>query len=144
MEEALGARCGLGHPIFRVIACVLLLSLVLIIVGCGPIYETRYNFVPPTEPHSAVCLTHCYTGKIQCQQLEQVQLDNCENRAERERYRCEWQIRRDKKREPKWYECGGSHCSVDEERCEANYRSCYQACGGQVNSEQVCVANCKQ
>ncbi len=118
--------------------------LVLVFInGCGPIYETRYNFAPPKEPHAQACLFQCQNGKMQCEQLEQMRVERCEWQAQYEQDRCERQHRR-KGKEPKWYECGTTSCSADNERCEANYRSCYAACGGTVTSQEVCVMNCSE
>ena len=119
-----------------------ILFLVMAFSGCGPVYETNYSYVPPSDMSAQTCIFQCQNMKMQCEQLEQMQASRCEDRGERERERCEREIRR-KGKEPKWYECGSTTCSVDYERCEMNYRSCYVACGGQVNAEQVCVFNCK-
>jgi len=112
--------------------------------GCGPMYQTDYNLVPPKTESGRACTYHCDTTKLQCRQIEQLRVDRCEMQAREDQRICENQIRWDKGRSPKWYECGGSSCSADNEQCEAQYRSCYQSCGGRVESTTRCVANCDQ
>lgn len=111
--------------------------------GCGPIYDTRYTFSPPQSSEGKTCTFQCNQIKLQCQQLEDMNNDRCQRDSERERRDCEWEIRMTKGREPKWYECGGSSCSVDYARCEETYRSCYESCGGKIVAERVCVMNCE-
>lgn len=110
--------------------------------GCGPIYDTRYYYTPPQDPHGRFCILQCENLQMQCEQLEQMKVENCNHRARMEQDRCRSDIRRHG-REPKPHECPMiGTCSADTEHCENKYRICYQNCGGQVHAEQVCVFNC--
>ncbi len=117
----------------RALLWAAMLTAMLMLAGCGPMYETQYSFVPPENESARACIFQCENGKLQCHQLEEMKEENCENRADRDYYRC-------KDRGEKY--CYRESCSVDYERCEGQYRSCYQACGGRVESRQVCVAFC--
>lgn len=117
-------------------------SLVVACAACGPVYDTTYSFRPPPTSTGRVCASQCETSRYQCLQLEEVRSRECQYRADRDRDYCERQIRIDKGRSPKWYECGTESCSADEEHCESSYRNCYQACGGSVTADTRCVANC--
>lgn len=103
--------------------------------ACGPVYDTQYTFLPPEDSTGRACVFQCDNSKLQCQQLQDQSAELCESRAEREYDRCV-----DKYGEKKCYR---DYCSSsDHERCETQYRSCYQSCGGNVRSETVCVAFC--
>ena len=117
--------------------------LINFIIGCGPIYNTEYVFSPPESATGRTCTFHCETMRGQCLQLEQVKAQQCESYSQREQDYCEYNIRVSKDREPKWYECVPESCNVDSERCEQSYRSCYQSCGGRVETVTRCVANCQ-
>lgn len=112
------------------------------IAGCGPIYDTRYTFEPPRSAEGRACTFQCNQGKLQCQQIEDLNKDRCEQESRRNQQDCEYNIRITKNRSPKWYECGSDSCSADYDRCEESYRSCYESCGGRVNATTVCVSNC--
>ncbi len=116
----------------------------LFTIGCGPVYRTDYQFTPPSSSTGKVCASNCENSKYQCQQIEQMRADQCQDRARLEMQRCEDNVRWREGREPKWYECGMDSCSADTERCESQYRSCFTACGGKVDAQTICVANCEQ
>lgn len=122
--------------------CGLLWLSALFFQGCGPIYDTAYTFRPPTSGIGRICAAQCGVSRGQCAQLEDVRARQCESASQRDRILCETEVRIDKGREPKWYECGSDLCSANYELCESNYRACYQACGGEVRAETRCVANC--
>ena len=114
----------------------------IILGGCGPIYDTRYSYVPPGNPQGQTCVFQCENIKMQCEQLELMKAENCRNRARLDEDRCKDNIRR-QGREPKPSECSQvDFCSADYDHCEERYRQCYQNCGGRVHAEQVCVFNC--
>ena len=120
------------------------IGLCLFFSACGPIYNTDYQFTPPSSTTGRVCTQQCENSKFQCQQMEEMSADRCRDRAQIEQQRCEDNIRWREGRDPKWYECGAESCSANTDRCDAQYRSCYQACGGRVDAHTYCVANCSQ
>ncbi len=128
------------HPPLRLFwaACLAVFAL----GGCGPIYDTRYYFTPPSDPHGQACIFQCENLKLQCEQVERMKEENCNMRARMDQDRCLNDIRR-KGREPKAHECPlYVSCSANYEHCEAKYRQCYQNCGGIVHTEEVCIFNC--
>lgn len=112
------------------------------LVGCGPVYNTSYSYAPPKSAEGRACTFQCNQIQIQCQQLEDMNRSRCEQESQREQRACEWDIRVNEGRKPKWYECSSGSCSADYSRCEQTYRACYQSCGGTVSAETRCVANC--
>ncbi len=117
--------------------------LALSLSACGPIYDTRYSFIPPESQVGRACIYQCENGRQSCLQLEQIKYDNCLDRSRYEQERCQNQLEWEGKKE-KWYDCLGESCSNDTDRCDQNYRSCYLSCGGDVKEENVCIANCDQ
>ncbi|MFN8392204.1 MAG: hypothetical protein U0136_18070 [Bdellovibrionota bacterium] len=111
-------------------------------VGCGPVYDTQYQFVPPENASGRSCIFQCENSRQQCRQLEDYRVEDCERHSDYEKDRCEEDLYRRKGRDPKWYECTGESCTADYDRCDETYRSCYQSCGGEVHAETRCVANC--
>lgn len=120
----------------------LLCFLVVFGAGCGPMYDTKYTFSPPRSAEGRSCVFQCEQGKLQCEQIENLEASRCRDYAERESRRCRDDIRYRENRDPKWYECSSESCSADYERCEHMYRACYQSCGGEIKTETTCVANC--
>ena len=114
-----------------------------ILTSCGPQFQTNYTYYPPESPSGQTCIFQCQNGKLQCQQLRDMEYERCIDRADREYYRCQ-DMNLDLPDKKKEY-CYRAYCNdADYERCEAGYRSCYQACGGRVESETVCVSGCEQ
>lgn len=113
------------------------------LISCGPMYDTQYTFIPPESAQGKACTYQCQNGKYQCEQIDRMQVDRCEESARREQERCKWDLAFRGEKEH-WYDCALDSCSANTEQCEAQYRSCFQMCGGTVNTQTVCVANCQQ
>ena len=120
-----------------------MLGLVFIFTSCGPVYQDQYTYLPPESPEGRSCIFQCENSKQSCQQLEEMNYQHCEERSRWERERCERKNERKGKKE-KWYDCWGSSCSKNLERCDSMYVSCYRSCGGTVNVTNVCVSGCEQ
>ncbi len=120
----------------------LLLVFLLAASACGPVYRTQYSFEEPDSPEGRACTFQCQTSKLQCEQIEDLRQERCEDRALREQDRCLRRLERQKK-EIKSYDCPLDTCRADYDRCEKMYRACYQSCGGRVTSETVCVSGCE-
>lgn len=116
----------------------------MFVSGCGPVYQTSYSFVPPEAVAGRSCVYNCEIIKRQCIDLQNRDAQDCERRSDWEIRDCESRIRLAENRSPKWYECGGETCSADIERCDGEYRGCYELCGGRVKATTVCVSNCEQ
>ncbi len=111
--------------------------------GCGPIYDTVYDFTPPSSRAGEDCIEDCKMTQFSCEETERDRSRYCEDRERDRMDRCNERIQAEKNRPAKWDECGKiESCTEDMKRCESRYRLCYQACGGTVTARQECVAFC--
>ena len=44
--------------------------LLLLLIGCGPIYSTKYNYQAPNNPEGKQCIFQCENYRLQCEQAE--------------------------------------------------------------------------
>jgi hypothetical protein len=107
--------------------------------GCGSLYETNYSYIKPNSPQGVICTVQCENTRLQCVQNKELEKQNCETnkRLDNIEYdQCVAAKGKDK--------CSRNwtYCSADTSSCKTAYNNCYTACGGQVKTERVCVANC--
>ncbi len=120
-------------------------SLLILLSACGPIYSTKYRFIPPQDVWSRQCITECLRINDNC-------YTQAENRAAKERMQCEQaaSIRYATCIATAKTEAASKNCSqhsfcnqtADTSRCDSEYRHCYQNCGGIVEAYQVCEFGC--
>jgi hypothetical protein len=122
-------------------------SFFLMLTACGPIYVTRYNFIPPMDGLGRQCVTDCMRIKNDCYFY-------AEERASRERMQCERSAsirytaciataKTDSERKKCSHYYSDCNQTADTSRCESEYRHCYQNCGGIIEAYQVCEYGCK-
>ncbi len=127
----------------------LLSTISLILTGCGSIYKTTYDFIPPKSFRARQCINQCITHRRTCNELCRKNHQICRSMAERAAMSLYYeyiQERREQKRSIRKNISNFadySRCSLKCEYCNVDYRNCYHLCGGQVNENQVCVAFCK-
>ena len=123
---------------------MLWIAVALLVMSCGPIYETNYRYTPPQDPLSRPCVSQCLADKGQCRNTTDL-------KAENSRLRCERDSRDDYERclgsasgEQGRASCNRSSCSgsADYGQCEGDYRVCFQSCGGVISEDRVCTFNC--
>lgn len=116
----------------------------LLVVSCGPIYETNYRYTPPQDPLSRPCISQCLADKGQCR-------NTADLKAENQRLRCELEARDDYERclsnangEQGRNSCHRRTCSENASygQCGSDYHTCFQSCGGIIDEERVCTFNC--
>ncbi len=127
--------------ITRCILPALLLSASL--SACGPMYQTVYDFEPPADSSGGYCIGRCESDRARCIDNVRYDYERCDQNAQMEQQSCRDRLSWEGKKE-KWYDCGKTSCSNDTDPCEADYRGCYQSCGGRVTSRQECYMNCSQ
>lgn len=118
------------------------------LASCGPRYETIHEYAAPQSAEGRQCVFQCENTKLQCAQLEDMRLLNCQDRAENTYERCQLTS------ELKYNSClatGGKYCIREycvkqtcgyRGTCTNQYNRCFGICGGEVTTRQVCVANC--
>lgn len=131
-----------------ILAIAILLT--TLVQGCAPEYKTSHTFIAPKTAEGKSCVFQCENTRMQCDQLDQMRVDNCRMRAENNYAYCEQQ------KQAAYNNCVASGaqgcyqewCQKEEcptsDRCENQYQRCYSTCGGQVTSETHCVANCEK
>ncbi len=111
---------------------VFMLPVLLIpLLNCGP--RIIYRYTPPQSAEGRVCINQCSVSRRHCKDLAQERYKTCEYRRELEleRYnQCKEDDSKSSCHRPSlcWRQ-STNHC--DEE-----FRTCYQACGGQVEAEE--------
>jgi hypothetical protein len=123
---------------------VLLAALAL--AGCGPQYRTETRLVPPQNESVRACAVQCQMAKGQCYQLQEIQYESCQDRAESDYMWCEsrkrYEIRDGKRVCVRNCSCLRQYCNRSQLSCDKHHIECYQVCGGQVVQEKVCWLNC--
>jgi hypothetical protein len=131
-----------------------------ILSACGPVIETHYDYLPPSQQGGMQCLSQCQQGQNQCRRSAEEEKAECRYRED-ERIEYEYDQAREKyyfdlelfaaspekfakptaptRGNPSYYRCDNQ-----QNQCQANFNMCYRSCGGQVNERQVCVANCEE
>jgi len=130
-----------------------LLILTVLVVGCGPTYQTSYEFIPPKSTQGMQCLSNCQLIVQQCESNLRQESQNCELQAALEHQLCMSSrvMGPDSKlgwRSPKCVQncyCPRRYCSsTSTEVCQVRFRECYSQCGGKVIGTTVCVSNCEE
>jgi hypothetical protein len=122
----------------RYINYIGLALLSVFMVGCGPIYNTQYNYIPPRSSAGIMCINTCEVNKSNCEHIQELKKDNCEYRSELDYRWCLDHASPEHKEHCYRRLCGGNSF-----RCNAEYNRCYQGCGGVVEQQTVCVAFCR-
>lgn len=125
---------------------LLLLVLALVLVSCGPVYQTTYTYEPPSSFEGRQCVNDCLSQKSACNFRCQRNYQECtfaaqqqadfENRHHRHRHR------RDRDNDFMVYP-DTSQC-VSDCGCGNDYNQCYENCGGIITSHSRCVAFCNK
>jgi hypothetical protein len=121
-----------------------------VLAGCGPIYETQYQFTPPPDPQGKMCAVQCQQNQTYCRANCDMARQAClayehdrgmeaYERYAYERHRARQPVKRTPDSFVEKYRCSNS-C---EEGCADEYRQCFGICGGTVTSQQVCTFNCE-
>lgn len=133
---------------YRKLSWIFIIVTTLIMAGCGPLYETSYSFAPPSTSQGKMCVLQCQQSKTLCQRLCTSDNSNCKLRARSDaQFQYEQYVSaQTAARQPVTktlndfynpFQCLPKSC-----HCAADYRSCFQLCGGDVTEQRTCVANC--
>lgn len=126
------------------LSCVLLM-------GCGPVYQTGYEIIPPKSEMGRMCANNCLMAQTNCTQACEIQKNQC---REIERLRAESDYNsyvaqqsregRVAKRElHDFYRMSYCDQSSCDENCQNTYHICHTNCGGNVIPYTYCSAFCE-
>lgn len=126
-----------------------LLVTVVFLSACSkePRFDTVYTLIPPEDSEAGSCLNSCMAEEKSCKQTASQKEALCEIEYTKQDIAytaCVVTVPQDQS-----YKCSiprSNSCNRnlirDEEQCESAHRSCFAACGGEVQSKEVCVKNC--
>lgn len=125
---------------------LMLAAVALCIAACGPVYNTEYRYTPPADDRGRACAMQCNAQQTQCKTNAGLAAENerllCELESREDFYSCQKRAKDDAARA----QCERSTCSRDDDEgvaaCENDFRTCFQTCGGKIDSFQVCTFNC--
>ncbi len=121
----------------------------LLLTGCGPVYQTSYNYQPPASLSARKCIVQCQQNQIQCNAACSNQNNQCEMMAQQSAlFQYKAYVSQQKLTgQPinaslqDFYD--DSSCQMQQScNCIPQYNQCYQLCGGRVITQQTCVAFC--
>jgi len=127
------------------------LMTMFVLAGCGPQYQTTYQYQPPTGPSARQCVMQCIGQRDFCRERVQDRYENCRAQRRQEayfEYRAYLHEMERERRRPTYslssfdrsYQCSSNTSG----QCTSSYNECYQACGGRVTARTVCVSNCDE
>lgn len=122
---------------------------ILMLSGCGPMYQTTYNYIPPHSYRGRRCVNRCLSDRSYCRSQCQTNLQSCETNANliampqylsyvQEQNASHQPINESITDFADYSRCS-SHCG-----CATTYRECFTNCGGAVIVNRQCVAFCNQ
>jgi len=126
----------------------ILFCLILTLASCSAKYEKYYEFDFSPNKDSKQCIAQCVKTKTRCTSLCTNNDVLCKKNSTLQA-QLEYQsyvkektveggtINRDLDSYYAPLQCSKISCD-----CEADYRACYQMCGGVVKVKQRCIANC--
>ena len=149
-----------GNVMRRLTLYSMVTTFALLLSACGPQIQTHYDYTPPASPQGMQCLSSCQTSTTQCQADVEYRKGQCRADAERDaefdflQRKNDYQIAIGRfqvdpvkyplPEKPQRPYVSTYHCDNVSNTCEAQFRTCYRSCGGQIQERQVCVANCEQ
>ena len=118
--------------------CLLLLGVLSSVTACGPQYQTVYDYQPPQSKDGLACIRQCSINQTDNNAC------NLSHRTKKDIKRLHSPSPAQEPEEPtleEHIELYSEKCSM-QCGCDDSYRTCYQGCGGNINSREVCIDNC--
>lgn len=131
----------------RKIVIFLVLSSAILLTGCGPIYKREYAYVPPHSKMGGFCISQCIQNQTMCEQMSQMNVENCRARSERDAYPrynayVNERIAKGKPIKRTVNDFNYDFCASNTLNCKTAFNTCYTACGGQILEHKECIAFC--
>jgi hypothetical protein len=137
---------------------IVLIFLSFLLVSCGPIYRTDYEYSPPSSSQGRVCANNCLLAKQYCES----RIRQCNNQCLDNEQTCRMSenlvnatMSLLKKNDPNKKNvksdyssnCVNQRYSCErncQEDCTSNYNICHQNCGGKVLTHRKCEMFCEE
>ncbi len=126
-----------------------------LITGCGSVYQTSYEFKPPTTEGGRDCANRCLNKNQGCFHHCQNITAQCESRKEISNLaevlvdtwkKSSLSTNMPSDQRTTRYRSSQADCKKDEQqcmaRCDSIHRLCHENCGGIVIREVTCIKNC--
>lgn len=125
----------------RVIALVVMS---FILVGCGSMFKTTYQHVPPTTAEGQKCVAQCAQSKRMCKRLcvSDKQCRQQARKAAQQRYEANKAANPQSTKTVADYINARECDAQDNCGCQEDYNACFEMCGGQLIAKRHCIANC--
>lgn len=109
----------------------------MIVAGCAPTYETYYEYSEDKSGEFVNCVSYCKITK-----------DNCLHKCKQNQDICGVHAKSDlmdglsKPHSVSTLNLYVQQCQDVSCDCDADYRACYEMCGGKVIKKERCISNC--
>jgi len=102
----------------RVISIAGTISVMLFALSaCGPVYHTKRDYIPPTDPVSRTCVASCAQAREACIHNNELKYESCRRDAERDYEVCaERALRKNK------FSTLGRSWPIADERCSVRVK----------------------
>jgi hypothetical protein len=111
-------------------------------VGCGPVYQIKYDYLAPESAEGRGCTQQCENSKFQCEEMVNKEFEQ-ERLSLVQAYRTCRLSETSGARSPILCIDQSKTIQPDYSQCLADYKRCFQSCGGRVEERNVCIKNCK-
>ena len=131
----------------RILAALGLITAILALSGCGPIYQSHYNYTPPNDWRGRTCVNQCLADRSNCRAQCATRNQACKTNAQLVALPAyiNYQQGQNKAGLPVTENVNDfadtSQCNGDC-GCGNTYRDCFTNCGGTITVSTVCTAFC--
>lgn len=118
--------------------------IILLLNGCGPVYQMHYRYVAPNGWRARNCINQCLNNRTQCQIAYNQQNQNCRTEADISSLAAN--AISNNSNDPYFGPSpfpDYSNCNAGGQ-CQQDYVTCYANCGGEVIITKTCVQSCPQ
>jgi len=118
----------------------ILFSLVLALkCAPSPVYQTKYDYLPPESAEGKTCTQQCETTKTQCEQAMNKEFELERGNAQKAYQEC--LLSQSNTRSPILCYDRSQSIQPNYSNCLAAYKGCFERCGGRIEERNVCVRN---
>ena len=119
-------------------------SFIVLILACAPtpVYQIKYDYLPPESAEGKGCTQQCENTRIQCEQAVNKEIEQERLKAQQAYQQC-LLSQSGGARVPILCNDPSQSIKPDYSNCLASHNRCFQGCGGRVEEKNVCIKNCR-